>query len=255
MKDLPKNNIYHEARLFLLMAFIMGNSLKTDAFDPTVITTAEPFKATVPTRPVLQPKETVPTTGNYVLNDINRKPCIKISMGVEFVVIEQKKASYFNLDPAYTKISGRCGEKEAVFSLAILGEGGYLELTFVKNGNRSYLSKIRANLSPGKGNKNYPGVMDHETMFPNDAGCSLKCKSQTELHLSENLRVKIMSLQFQSFNLINGSFGPEVECWGDFLRRIIPIILGSAVVGLVLIGILIFLVIRDRRRHSGYDRL
>lgn len=43
-----------------------------------------------------------------------------------------QKASYFNLDPSTTLATGRCGQKEAVLSLAIVGEGGYLDLTFEK---------------------------------------------------------------------------------------------------------------------------
>ncbi|XP_010895241.2 lysosome-associated membrane glycoprotein 1 [Esox lucius] len=251
MTDKSRNNIYHDTTLFLLVAIIMGNSHKTDAFDHIVRATAKP----IPQKPVLQPTESVPITGNYVLKDPNGKECIKVSMGVEYIIIEKKKSSYFNLDPRHTQISGICEEKKAVFSLAILGEGGFLELSFVKNDNKSYLSKVQANLSPGKSNKNYPGVIDHEKLFPTDVGCSLKCKSQTEFHLSENLRVKIVSLQFQAFKLTNGSFGPEVECWTDFMKRIIPIIVGSAVVALLLIAILTFLIIRDRRRQSGYDRI
>ncbi|CAB1331960.1 unnamed protein product, partial [Coregonus sp. 'balchen'] len=239
-----------------------GNSLMTAALDPTIITTESGLnnlkpteQANLPQRPVLQPNETVPVTGNYVLKDPAGMPCIKVSMGVEYIVIEKKKSSYFNVDPTTTQTTGRCGEKEAVLSLAILGEGGYLNLTFEKEGNLTYVSKIRANLAPGKGIKNYPGVIEHEKLFPTAAGRSLKCYSQTEFHLSENLRVKIVPLQFQAFKLTNGKFGKEVECRADFIKKIIPIILGATAVGLFLIAVLTFLIIRDHRRQAGYDRI
>lgn len=47
-------------------------------------------QANLPKRPVLQPKETVPVTGNYVLKDSAGTSCIKLSMGVEYIVIEKK---------------------------------------------------------------------------------------------------------------------------------------------------------------------
>ncbi|XP_055778813.1 lysosome-associated membrane glycoprotein 3-like isoform X1 [Salvelinus fontinalis] len=247
--------MHRETILFLLVVIIMaypftGNSLMTAALDPKPTE-----QANLPQRPVLQPKETVPVTGNYVLKDPAGTSCIKLSMGVEYIVIEKKKPSYFNLDPTTTKTTGRCAEKESVLSLAFLGKGGYLNLTFEKEGNLTYVSKITANLAPGKGIKNYAGVIEHEKLFPTAAGRSLKCYSQTEFHLSENLRVKIVSLQFQAFKLTNGKFGEEVECRADFIKKIIPIIFGATVVGLLLIAVLSFLIIRDHHRQAGYDRI
>lgn len=48
--------------------------------------------------------------------------------------------------------------------------------------------------------------------------------------------------------------GSEVECWADYNKRIIPIIIGAAVVCLILISLMSFLVVRDRRR-DGYERI
>uniref|UniRef100_A0A8C8HGD6 Methylcrotonoyl-CoA carboxylase subunit alpha, mitochondrial n=1 Tax=Oncorhynchus tshawytscha TaxID=74940 RepID=A0A8C8HGD6_ONCTS len=107
---------------------------------------------------------------------------------------------YFNLDPTTTKTTGRCADKESVLSLAFLGKGGDLNLTFEKK-NKADL------ILPQLGIENYSGVIEHEKLFPTAAGRSLKCYSQTEFHLSENLRVKIVSLQFQAFKLTNGNFG------------------------------------------------
>lgn len=46
----------------------------------------------------------------------------------------------------------------------------------------------------------------------------------------------------------------EVECWADYNKRVIPIIIGAVVVCLLIIAALTFLFIRDRRRE-GYDTL
>lgn len=46
----------------------------------------------------------------------------------------------------------------------------------------------------------------------------------------------------------------DVECWADFNKRIIPIIIGAVVVAIILIAVLTYLFIRDRRRE-GYDSL
>ncbi|KAM9478758.1 lysosome-associated membrane glycoprotein 3-like isoform 2-T2 [Salvelinus alpinus] len=221
MTDKLRNNMHRETILFLLVAIIIGNSLMTAALDQTIITTDESGlnnpepteQSSLPEKPVLQPKETVPVTGNYVLNDTAGKPCIKVSMGGVYIVIVKTE------------------------------------------GNISYVSKVKANLAPSKGNKNYPGVIEHEKLFPTAADHSLKCNSQTEFHLAENLRVKLGPLQFQAFKLTNGKFGEEVECWADFNKRIFPIIIGATVVGLLLIAVLTFLIIWNSRRQAGYDRI
>lgn len=46
----------------------------------------------------------------------------------------------------------------------------------------------------------------------------------------------------------------EVECWADYNKRIIPIVIGAVVVGLILIAGLTYLFIRDYRRQ-GYESL
>lgn len=46
----------------------------------------------------------------------------------------------------------------------------------------------------------------------------------------------------------------DVECWADFNKRIIPIIIGAVVVTVILIAVMTYMLIRDRRRE-GYDSL
>lgn len=56
--------------------------------------------------------------------------------------------------------------------------------------------------------------------------------------------------------LLHLSFLPvsEVECWADYNKRIIPIVIGAVVVALILIAGLTYLFIRDNRRQE-YERL
>lgn len=56
------------------------------------------------------------------------------------------------------------------------------------------------------------------------------------------------------FYLFPLSYISDVECWADFNKRIIPIIIGAVVVTIILIAVLTYLFIRDRRRE-GYDSL
>ncbi|XP_036443219.1 lysosome-associated membrane glycoprotein 3 [Colossoma macropomum] len=208
-------------------------------------------------KPTLQPKPSPPLVETYELKNRQGRVCVRASMGVEFTVIENKKSLFFNMDPKSTKRTGYCGDQRTVLSLVF--DGGNLEFTFIKEGSLSYVSKLRATLQPQPPcnnckSKTYPGIMDHEKLFKTNTGKSFMCKSDTSLILADSLRLKLVSLQIQAFDLPNGAFGKEVECWADYTKRIIPIVLGAVVVGIILIAVLVYVLTRERR-GQGYERL
>lgn len=46
----------------------------------------------------------------------------------------------------------------------------------------------------------------------------------------------------------------EMECWADYTKRIMPIVVGAVVAGIILIAILVYVLLRER--HSqGYEQL
>ncbi|XP_068581214.1 lysosome-associated membrane glycoprotein 3 isoform X2 [Cebidichthys violaceus] len=198
-------------------------------------------------------------TGTYVVTNLVGKPCIKATMGVEYIVIEKKKTWYFNLDPSRFRTSGYCDTEAAVLSLTLPDDAAGLQFTFRKEKNLFYVDKLTARVSPlpvcrGCANKTYSGSLAHGKLFAADNGQSFKCQSEQLLWTSPELRIKLVPLQMQAFTVPNGQYGLEVECWPDFNRRVTPIISGAVVVGLLLIAVLTSLFIRDRRRE-GYARL
>ncbi|XP_026200576.1 lysosome-associated membrane glycoprotein 3 isoform X2 [Anabas testudineus] len=210
-------------------------------------------------RPVLQPSESIPPIGTYMLKSPERKPCIKVTMGVEYIVIE-KQTWYFNLDRARVKISGYCDSEAAVLSLTLPdSNSASLQFTFKKEKKLFYVTKLSAHLSPLPvcqkcSNKTYSGLLNHDKLFTTAEGKSFNCKSESLFLMSSQLKIKLVPLQMQAFTLTDGQFGKEVECWADFNKRVIPIVIGATVVGLILIALLTFLFVRDRNRQ-GYDRL
>ncbi|XP_022624097.1 lysosome-associated membrane glycoprotein 3 [Seriola dumerili] len=210
-------------------------------------------------RPVLQPSEAIPKIGTYMLQSLAGKPCIKATMGAEYIVIEKKKTWYFNLDPSRVRTSGYCGKESALLSVTLPDNTTSLEFTFKKENNVSYVTKLSARVSPLPvcqrcANKTYSGLLDHYKLFTTANGQSFKCKSDSLLLMSSELRIKLVHLQMQAFTLPNGQYGEEVECWADFNKRVVPIVIGATVVGFILITVLTLLFIKDRR-SQGYDRL
>uniref|UniRef100_A0A3Q1GG70 Lysosomal associated membrane protein 3 n=1 Tax=Acanthochromis polyacanthus TaxID=80966 RepID=A0A3Q1GG70_9TELE len=205
-------------------------------------------------RPVLQPSENPPSTGTYLLNNRVGKPCIKATMGAEYIITDKKKTWYFNLDPSSVNISGNCGKEAAVLSLSLPDKAASLQFTFRKENNFFYVTNLTAHLSPQPVYQTYSGSMTHKKLFTAADSQSFKCISGNLLLMSTELKIKLVPLQMQAFSVPKGGYGPEVECWADFNKRLIPTILGATVVGLLLIAGLTSLFIRDRRRH-GYERL
>ncbi|KAM8744876.1 lysosome-associated membrane glycoprotein 3 isoform 2-T2 [Acanthopagrus schlegelii] len=209
-------------------------------------------------RPVLQPSEAVPPIGTYMLKNQRGTPCIKATVGVEYIVME-KKSWYFNLDPSRVRTSGRCDDRDAVLSLTLPDNAASLQLYFKKEKTLFYVTKMMAHVSPmpickGCSNKTYSGLVDHEKLFKTVDGRSFKCNSEKLLLMSSQLQIKLVPVQMQAFTLSRGQYGKENECWADFNKRVIPIIIGATVVGLLLIAGLTYLFIKDRRRQ-GYDSL
>ncbi|CAJ1061037.1 lysosome-associated membrane glycoprotein 3 [Xyrichtys novacula] len=208
--------------------------------------------------PVLQPSESIPPIATYTLRDRAGIPCIRAKMGVEFIITE-KKTWYLSLDPTRVKVTGYCGDYSAALCLTLPDDSASLLFKFCKGKNTFWVKELTAHVTPlpvcpNCANKSYVGLVADDKLFCTATGRSYMCKSENVLKMSSELKVKLVPLQLQAFGLPKGEFGKGVECWADFYKRVVPIIIGAVVVCILLIGVITFLVIRDRRTE-GYDRL
>ncbi|TKS74227.1 Lysosome-associated membrane glycoprotein 3 [Collichthys lucidus] len=241
----------------IFLAIISGVYLQRNDSSVQPASDSEPPSEAQVYRPILQPSEAIPPIGTYVLENKDGKCYIKTTLGAEFIVIE-KKRWYFSLDPSRVTATGYCGRSSAVLSLTLPDNSASLQFTFVKDKKVFYVSKLTVKLTTPVckecANKNYSGVMDHEKLFKTANGQSFNCKSENLFLTSSQLWIKLVPLQMQAFSLSKGQYGKEVECWADFNKRVIPIVIGATVVGILLIALLTYLMVKDRRRQ-GYDRL
>ncbi|KAG1924893.1 lysosome-associated membrane glycoprotein [Pimephales promelas] len=148
---LRPNNMTRTRRpiaLFLMLSSLhwLGSSL--DLSNPAASSDEDPAvnSRDAPKRPVLQPKETAPPQSTYTLKNLKGQVCVRARLGGEYVVRENKKKYYFNLDPGSTQASGYCLNQKSVLSLSFAG--GNLEFTFIKEGNVFYVTKITGLLMP-----------------------------------------------------------------------------------------------------------
>ncbi|XP_034531297.1 lysosome-associated membrane glycoprotein 3 [Notolabrus celidotus] len=208
--------------------------------------------------PVLQPSESIPPIGTYTLINLTGIPCIKAKMGVEYIITE-KKTWYLSLDPSRVRTTGFCDKDNAVLCLTLPNSAASLQFVFRKEKDIFWVTKLTAHVNPMPvcnkcANRTYSGLLDNEKLFATATGYSYKCHSENVFKMSSELKIKLVPLQLQAFNLSKGGFGKEVECWADYYKRVVPIIIGAVVVCIILAAVIAFLIIRDRRTE-GYDRL
>ncbi|XP_072295314.1 lysosome-associated membrane glycoprotein 3 [Eucyclogobius newberryi] len=214
-------------------------------------------------KPVLQPHESTPPTGTYTLRTPGGAPCIRATLGAEFIISSlDQKTWYLNLDPSRVATSGVCRRRVAVLSLTLPDDGASLRFYFTKGPpsekNLYYVKKVTAHVSPlpvckSCSNQSFFGQVDDQKLFLTLGGGSFKCSSGSRLRLSSEFHLKLAPLQIQAFSGPTGRSTEEVECWADYNKRVLPIVLGGAAVGLLLIALLTYIILRDRRRAEYHS--
>ncbi|XP_077441319.1 lysosome-associated membrane glycoprotein 3 [Vanacampus margaritifer] len=209
--------------------------------------------------PVLHPSEVLPLIGTYTMKNPEGQLCIKATLGAQYIVIIKKKSWFFNLDPVKVIVSGSCHRESAVLSLALPDNAASLNFTFKKENNMFSVTELTASVSPqpvclGCANKTFLGLVSHDKLFAASYGRSFRCKSAKVLLISSEMSIKLVPLQMQAFSVPDGRYGDVEECLADFNKRIIPIILWGVAVGLLMIAVVTFLLVKENRTRS-YERL
>ncbi|XP_048460697.1 lysosome-associated membrane glycoprotein 3 isoform X2 [Rhincodon typus] len=205
---------------------------------------------TVP--PTLTPSFSLPETGQYNVS-IKNVICIKARLGIQLIVKENAEDLYFNIPPAKTVASGKCGN---IASWIILKFNlGFVNFTFMKDGKHYYISEISVDLNTMKNlEKSYSGTMKNVKLFQTTLGHSYKCKSRQIVDISPNsLWILLVDTQLQAFDVTGGNFGEVEECFLDY-RIIVPICFGVSLFVLIIIIIIMYLYYR-RQRFAGYQRI
>ncbi|MGH0125491.1 UNVERIFIED_CONTAM: hypothetical protein FKN15_054588 [Acipenser sinensis] len=204
----------------------------------TTATTAPPAPTTAPTNP---------TAGTYNVTKSN-ETCLLAKMALQLNITYQNKTTVFNINPVTTVASGVC---DANISTLFLRDGS-TNLTFVfmlNDTKKFYLSEIAVATSDGfiANNKNL-------TYLRGTLGRSYMCSAEQTLTVTSVFSINAFHLQVQPFGVSSGKFGTAEECQLDEDNMLIPIIVGAALAGLVLIVLIAYLIGR-KRSHAGYQTI
>ncbi|KAK1904550.1 Lysosome-associated membrane glycoprotein 1 [Dissostichus eleginoides] len=203
------------------------NSTTTDA-PPTNSTTIAP-----PPTPTPTPTLPAPTTGKYMLQpDVNSTACLLANFGLRFKIKDEE----MNFEPNGTAVTGKCEVNSS--ELVLTSSTVTIKFTFTNDTKKFRLHAL-----------NVTGKTSSGVEF-SVANTNLRA----ELHISADLSIYTFELRVQPLAVKKGIFGTAHECSLDDTSILIPIIVGAALAGLILIVVIAYMIGR-RKTYVGYQTL
>ncbi|KAM7380359.1 hypothetical protein PAMP_003661 [Pampus punctatissimus] len=161
-----------------------------------------------------------------------------------------------NIQPNLTKSSGSCGPDFASLQLTTDAEKTNLTFFFTLNTTSNKYRLSGVSLSAILPNVKEPFSAHNSSLdyLQGTLGYSYMCREEQTLDVAQNLSINTFQVQVQPFGLAGDQFGAAEECQLDEDDMLIPIIVGAALAGLVLIVLVAYLIGR-KRSHAGYQTI
>ncbi|XP_038617827.1 lysosome-associated membrane glycoprotein 1 [Tachyglossus aculeatus] len=245
-----------------LQAYLSNNSFSKEETRCRQDTPSPTTKPTSPA-PTTPPRPESPSVHTYNITDANGTTCLLVSMGLQLNVTYEKKDSkvavdVFNVNPNKTLVNGSC--TSPAVTLALQSENNATLLTFRfgmnENTTKFFLQGIHLNTALPSDAKEVRFDAANMSLRALQAtvGNSYRCNTEERVQVTKNCSVNIFTVQAQAFKVEGGKFGPAEECQLDENNMLIPIAVGAALAGLVLIVLIAYLIGR-KRSHAGYQTI
>ncbi|NXG59000.1 LAMP1 protein, partial [Hemiprocne comata] len=222
---------------------------------PKQTTSQVPTTSPVPT--ALPPN---PAVGKYNVTGPNGT-CVLAYMGLQLNITYQKKDEKMGLDllnfiPNTTVSSGTCDNMSA--SLILTFEKTKIAFHFALNASaeKFFLQGVDVSTTLPSEAKVPKFEASNNSMSELRAtvGNSYKCSAEENLQVTDKALVNVFDVQIQVFKIDGDKFGAVEECQLDENNMLIPIIVGAALAGFVLIVLIAYLIGR-KRSHAGYQTI
>ncbi|XP_014901003.1 lysosome-associated membrane glycoprotein 1b [Poecilia latipinna] len=236
----------------LILAAFLHQSFATVATPTPAQTTAAPHKD--PGRP---------DRGKYNVTNSNNTVCLLAYMGLQLNITynstSQNKTmqEVVNVQPNVTLASGSCDADRAVLELKTDANKTVLTFVFTQNATSGTYHLSEASLTTSVLNLkegNFSAKNSSLDFLQGSLGYSYMCRMEQTLTVTQNLSINTFQVQLQPFGVSGNAFGAAVECQLDEDDMLIPIIVGAALAGLVLVVLLAYLIGR-KRSHAGYQTI
>ncbi|EPQ19058.1 Lysosome-associated membrane glycoprotein 1 [Myotis brandtii] len=187
--------------------------------------------------------------------------CLLANMGLQLNVTYKKKddktvTRVFNINPDNTKVGGSCTTQQVTLELQSEAST-FLAFQFGKNASSSrfFLKEIQLNMTlPDAKVPTFQASNSSLRALQATMGNSYKCNAEEHIWVTEAFSVNIFKVWVQAFQVEGDKFGSVEECQLDENNMLIPIAVGGALAGLVLIVLIAYLIGR-KRSHAGYQTI
>ncbi|KAM6179970.1 lysosome-associated membrane glycoprotein 1 isoform 2-T2 [Erethizon dorsatum] len=229
---------------------------KQDMPSPTSAPPAPP----TPPSPSPSPTSPSPSTHRYNVSGDNGT-CLLASMGLQLNITYPRKDNttvtrVVNINPNATTAVGSCGA--SLVSLELRSEKSMvLVLRFGLNAsaNRFFLQEVQLNMTvPDARGPSFLAANSSLRALQATVGNSYKCSAEEQLRVTPTFFLNLFGVQVQAFKVEGDKFGSAEECLLDGNNMLIPIAVGGALAGLVLIVLIAYLIGR-KRSHAGYQTI
>ncbi|XP_010829840.1 PREDICTED: LOW QUALITY PROTEIN: lysosome-associated membrane glycoprotein 1 [Bison bison bison] len=124
-----------------------------------------------------------------------------------------------------------------------------------ESSSRVFLQGVQLNLTlPDAKEGSFTATNSSLRALQATAGNSYKCNAEQRLRVTSSFSLNMFRVWLQAFRVDGDKFGPVEECQLDENSMLIPIAVGGALAGLVLIVLLAYLIGR-KRSHAGYQTI
>ncbi|XP_008052775.1 lysosome-associated membrane glycoprotein 1 [Carlito syrichta] len=221
-----------------------------------------PSPTTAPPRPTPSPTPVPesPAVEKYNVSGTNGT-CLLATMGLQLNLTYEKKDNttvtrVLNINPNKTSVSGSCSAR--LVTLELRSEDvALLVFQFGMNASSSrfFLQGIQLNMTlPDARDPTFRAANSSLRALQATVGNSYKCNAEERVRVTQALSVNIFRVWVQAFRVDGDEFGAVEECLLDENNMLIPIAVGGALAGLVLIVLIAYLVGR-KRSHAGYQTI
>lgn len=244
-----------------LQAYMTANDLSPNesvCLADQTSTPAPPSPTTTAPVPVPTPAGP-PERGVYNVTQ-NNTVCLLAQMGLQLNVTytDQSNRTFkevVNVNPDKTSSSGSCQSNSATL---ILTQEQITTLTFNftlnSTSNRYHLSAVSLVANWPDLPANFSAMKINLDYLRSSLGHSYMCNAEQTLVILPTFSINTFRLQVQPFGVTTTQFATAEECQIDQDQMLIPIIVGAALAGLVLIVLIAYLIGR-KRSHAGYQTI
>ncbi|XP_060039748.1 lysosome-associated membrane glycoprotein 1 [Erinaceus europaeus] len=187
--------------------------------------------------------------------------CLLASLALQLHVTYQHKDNataegVFNISPNQTTARGTCSPRLVTLQLQSPGVSE-LELSFALNAtsSRFFLRGVQLTMTlPDARDPTFRAANGSLRALEASVGRSYRCNAGQQVRVTAALSLHLSHVWVQAFRVDGGQFGAAEECALDENSMLIPVAVGGALAGLVLIVLVAYLIGR-RRSHAGYQTI